>query len=179
MTLNLPVKDNSFSYSNSLSWASNCLFGINAQLFKVSSNLPPQDGSSGWGSRSHLWVTGEAVLQWVCSGPWAVWLLLFHPAVSVQWLLSLLNLLVHVSDSLAFVHMLACPAADHNSAIARGFKVSPFNSLHFPTLGLFICWLLEKEEVGTLGCPEHLAQALGSQQSLLRLAGQLPLPIMS
>lgn len=55
MTLHLPIKDNSFSYSR----ASNCLFGINAQLFEASSDFPPWGGFSRWGSRSHLWVMGS------------------------------------------------------------------------------------------------------------------------
>lgn len=53
---------------------------------------------------------------------------------------------------MALVHMVPCPAADHNSAVAFGLMVSIFNSLHFPTLGLFICLALGG--CGREGCKE-------------------------
>lgn len=175
MTLHLPIKDNSFSYSQ----ASNCLFGIHAQLFEASSNFPPWGGFSRWGSRSHLWVTGEAVPQCVCSVLWAVLPPVSPPAASVQWLLPSLNLLVPVSDSVAFVHMLVYPVHDPSLLLPLVARSPLFNSLHFPALGLFIWLTLGKGGDWNFGMSWASCSSLGSQQAIIRLPGLFPLPVPS
>lgn len=98
-------------------------------------------------------------------------------SLSVHWPPFLLNLLVDCLLGICSHASMSC----WRPQLCRYLwsQVSTLNSLHFPTLGLFICFALARvgrEEVGTLEYPEQLAQALGNQEYFLRLARQLPLP---
>lgn len=167
MALNLSIKE---KFLLSLSQASYGLFGMNASFWKPLPVFFHKMASGGWWSKGHLWVTGEA------DSPMLVLRSLDSPAAGVPSCLCSLplpNLLVDESGFLAFVHMLVWPASDHNSGIAFGLKVSTFNSLLSQPYDYLSAWLLVevgREEVGTLRCPEHLAQDLGSQEYFLRLA---------
>lgn len=94
-----------------------------AQLFKGCFCFPPKMASSRWVSEGHLWLTGSGF-----SNAWTVLLLVFHP-------LSLVIATVFAEYagwcecSLAFVRLLAWPAADHNSALplaSRPLTFKPF-----------------------------------------------------
>jgi len=167
MTLHMPIKDNSFSYSR----ASNCLFGINAPFFKASSSFPP------WGGFSR-WVTGKR-LSSACAQFLGQACCQRSILLSVQWLLPLLNLLVHVSDSLAFVHMLVYPVDDSSLPLPLVSRSPLFSSLHFPALGRFIWLTLGKGGDWNFGMSWASCSSLGSQQAIIRLSGQFPLPVLS
>lgn len=108
MALNLPIKNNSLVLS---------ILGFRGPVWNKCSAFQrlflffsPQGHLADGGSRGHFWVTGSRSSN-ACA------LVLGHPcgwcsillSVSVQWPPSLLNLLVDVSGSLAFAHMLAWP----------------------------------------------------------------------
>lgn len=85
--------------------------------------------SSRWVSKGHLWVTGSGF-----SNAWTVLLLVFHPlSLFIGHRLCWICWLVWVF--LAFVPLLAWPAADHNSAIAFGLKASNFQPFICLALG--------------------------------------------